>query len=365
MVRLIDIAKHANTSVTTVSIVLGNRPNMVTISNGTRRAVLEAARELGYAPDMAARRLRRNGGAERTIVLAIAHPVDGRLSLISRIVASVQRQLHALRDDMAGIGVVQLIVETYELGALQQLRGLSDPFWFNGLLVTNTAPVDDSYLEALMPSVPIVLFQRSTRHSSVNTDSELVGQMATQHLIDLGHRQIGLIYPDAGSQAQTLRVRGFRETIRRAELPAGMEAIAHGSDWAAGAYNAAQHLLSLASGTRPTALFASNDLLAIGAMRAIRDWGLRIPEQIAVVGCDDAEFAGYQEPPLTTVHLPIEEMAARATTILLDLIRQRVTAPIQESFPAHLVVRRSSGPRLESGAATAEREQCRKPPLQH
>jgi len=84
-------------------------------------------------------------------------------------------------------------------------------------------------------------------------------------------------------------------------------------------------------------------------MRAIRDWGLRIPEQIAVVGCDDAEFAGYQEPPLTTVHLPIEEMAVRATSILLDLIRQRVTAPIQGSFPAHLAVRRSSGPPARIG----------------
>jgi DNA-binding LacI/PurR family transcriptional regulator len=341
---LIDIAKHANTSVTTVSIVLGNRPNTVAISEGTRQAVLAAARELGYAPDMAARRLRRNGGGERTIVLAIAHPVDGRLSLVSRIVASVQRQLYALRDEIAAVGVVQLIVETYELGALQRLRGLGDPFWFNGLLVTNTAPEDDAYLEAVTPTVPIVLFQRSTRHSSVNTDSEQVGRMAAQHLLDLGHRRVGLIYPDAGSQAQTLRIRGFRDTLQRAGLPAGMEAMACGTNWAEGAYNAAQQLLSPAGGARPTALFASNDLLAIGAMRAIRDWGLRIPEQIAVVGCDDAEFAAYQEPPLTTVHLPIEEMAARATTILLDLIRRRVTAPVQECFPAHLVVRRSSGP---------------------
>lgn len=347
MVRLVDIAKCANTSITTVSIVLGNRPYNVIISDSTRQAVLEAARELGYAPDMAARRLRRNGGGARTIVLAIAHPVDGRLSLISRIVSGVQRQLHAMREDLAGIGVVQLIVETYELGGLHLLRGLSEPFWFNGLLVTNTAPEDDAYLDALTPSVPIVLFQRDTRHSAVNTDSELVGRMATQHLIDLGHRRIGLIAPDAGSQAQALRIRGFRETLRRAGLPDGAEAIAHGQDWAAGAYVAAQRLLSPSTGGRPTAVFTTNDLLAIGAMRAIRDWGLRIPEHVAIVGCDDAEFAGYQEPPLTTVHLPIEEMAARATTILLDLIRQRAAAPIQEAFPAYLVVRRSSGPPRE------------------
>lgn len=344
MVRLVDIAKRAHTSVTTVSIVLGNRPHSVVISETTRQAVLAAARELGYAPDMAARRLRRNGGGGATIVLAIAHPIDGRLSLISRIVAGVQRQLHERQEELAGVGVVQLIVETYELGALQRLRGLSEPFWFNGLLITNTSPADDVYLEALAPAVPIVLFQRETRHSSVTTDGNLVGRLATQHLLDLGHHRIALIYPDAGSQAQTMRIGGYRETMQRANLPFGPEGMARGSDWAEGAYAVTQHLLSTAAGERPTAIFATNDLLAIGAMRAVRDWGLRIPAQVAVVGCDDAEFARYQEPPLTTVRLPIEDMAARATTVLLDVIRQRATVPIHEVFPATLVIRRSSGP---------------------
>ncbi|MCL4545969.1 MAG: LacI family transcriptional regulator [Chloroflexi bacterium] len=350
MVRLVDIAKRAHTSIATVSIVLSSRPSNVVISESTRQAVLDAARELGYAPDIAARRLRRNGGGPRTIVLAIAHPVDGRLSLVSRIVAGVQRQLHAMQEELAAAGVVQLIVETFELGSLDQLRGLSEPFWFNGLLITNTAPEDDAYLDSLTPSVPIVLFQRYTRHSSVNTDSELVGRLVTQHLIDLGHHRIGLICPDVESQALTLRTRGYRETLRRAGLPGGLEAVAYGRNWADGAYAATQRLLSPADGGRPTAIFAANDLLAIGAMRAIRDWGLRVPEDVAIAGCDDAEFAAYLEPALTTVHLPIEEMAARATAILLDLIRQRATPPVQEMLPAHLVVRRSSGPPGAPGA---------------
>jgi len=351
VVRLVDIAKRTNTSITTVSIILGSRPHNVVIAESTRQTVLKAARELGYAPDMAARRLRRHGSGPRTIVLAIAHPVDSRLSEISRIVASVQRQLHGMREDLATVGVVQLNVDTYELGQLHQLRGLREPYWFNGLLITNTSPEDDAYLESLLPSVPIVLFQREGRHSAVLTDGELVGRLATQHLVDLGHQRIGLIYPAVGAQAQAQRVRGYRDTLRRAGLPSGSEEIAYGSSWAGGAYLAAQRLLSTAVAERPTALFTTNDMLAIGAMRAIRDWGLRIPEQVAVVGCDDAEFAAYQEPALTTVHLPIEEMAARATTILLDLIRQRATAPIQEAFPVHLVVRRSSGPPLDRAGA--------------
>lgn len=315
------------------------------ISDATRQAVLQAAQELGYAPDMAARRLRHHGSDHRTIVLAIAHPIDGRLSLISRIVAGAQRQLHAMREEVqASIGVIQLIVETYELGQLQQLRGLIEPYWFNGLLITNTSPEDDEYVEGLTPSVPIVLFQRETRHSSVTTDGEHVGRLATQHLVDLGHRRIGLIYPDAASQAQEQRIRGYHNVLQQAGLPLGPEVVALGRNWAEGAYMAMQRVLSSIASERPTAVFTTNDLLAIGAMRAIRDWGLRIPEHIAVVGCDDAEFAAYHDPPLTTVHLPIEDMAARATLMLLDMIRQRARVPMQESFPVHLVIRRSSGP---------------------
>lgn len=343
MVRLADIATRAGTSVSTVSIVLSDRPSPVRISDATRRAVLEAARELGYTPNLAARRLRTNGGGHRTIVLAIAHPIDSRLSLISRVVSGVQRQLHAVQEEQASLdATAQLTIETFELGRLAQVRGLTEPLWFNGLLVTNTSAEDDAFLEAIVPSVPVVLFQRYSRHSFVNTDNLIVGQLAAQHLIDLGHRRIGLIYPTTASPAQALRIRGFRETLARAGLESRWEAPASGSSWAGDAFAAARALLARTSSDRPTALFATNDLLAIGAMRAIRELDLAIPNDLSVVGCDDAEFAAYQDPPLTTVHLPIEEMAARATTILLDLIYQRRLPPAQEMFPSHLVVRGST-----------------------
>jgi len=352
MVRLSDIAAKAGTSVSTVSIVLSDRPSPVRISEATRQAVVDAARALGYTPNLAARRLRSNGDQTRTIVIAIAYPLDSRLSLISRVVRGVQRQLQAMRDDLVSLRVtVQLTIETFELGSLDQLRGLVEPLWFNGLLVTNTSTADDTYLETLVPSVPIVMFQRQSPRSSVNTDSSMVGQLAAEHLIGLGHRRIGLIYPSAtGSQAQALRIGGYRDALALAGLSLELEAPATGTNWAANAHAAAGTLLDRPAGERPTAIFATNDLLAIGAMRAIRDRGLRIPDDLAVVGCDDAEFAAYQDPPLTTVHLPLEEMAARATTILLDLIYQRVEPPVHEMFPSRLVVRRSSDPR--AGAVT-------------
>jgi LacI family transcriptional regulator len=343
MVRMSDIAAHAGTSVSTVSIVLGDRPSPVQISAATRRSVLDAARELGYTPNLAARRLRSNGAQLRTIVLAIAYPIDSRLSLIGRVVHGVEQQIQAIQDQLESLDVtIQLTIEAFELGKLHKLRGLTEPVWFNGVLVSNTSTEDDTFLEALSPSVPLVVFGRYSRHSSVNTDSAVVGQLAAEHLIGLGHRRMGVINVSAGSQAQLLRIQGFRETLDRAGVDPPREAMAINTTWARAAYEAVVPLLETSPGQRPTAIFATNDLLAIGVTRAIRDRGLRIPDDIAVVGCDDAEFAAYQDPPLTTVRLPTEEMGARATAILLDLIYQRDRAPIQEMFPSRLVVRQST-----------------------
>jgi LacI family transcriptional regulator len=350
MVRLRDIAKQAGTSVSTVSIVLSERPSPVRISESTRQAVFEAARQLGYTPNLAARRLRTNGANRRTLIIAIAYPLDSRLSLISRVVEGVQRQLTRVRDELTNAEIaVQLIVETFEVGKLHELRGLAEPLWFNGILITNTSPDDDVYLDALTPSVPVVLLMRRSPHSTVDTDNLAVGRLATEHLIGLGHRRIGLIYPRTGSQAQRCRIEGYRAALRHIGCATDLEVVAPVADWPAGGYGAANLLLDRPADDRPTAIFATNDLLAIGAIRAIRDRGLHVPEDMSVVGCDDFEFAAYQDPPLTTVRIPIEDMAAQATTILLDLMYQRVAAPVQVTVPSSLVVRKSTSRPVEIG----------------
>jgi DNA-binding LacI/PurR family transcriptional regulator len=263
--------------------------------------------------------------------------------LISRAVHGVEHQIQSIQDQLNALGVtIQLTIEAFELGKLHKLRGLSEPVWFNGVLVSNTSAEDDAFLEALTPSVPLVVFQRYSRHSSVNTDSTVVGRLAAEHLVELGHRRLAVMNADAGSQAQLLRVQGFRNTLHEAGVDPAREALATNTTWARAAYDAMSPLLDLPPSQRPTAIFATNDLLAIGVMRAIRDRGLRIPDDLAVVGCDDAEFSAYQDPPLTTVHLPTEEMGARATSILLDLIYQRITPPVQDTFPSRLVVRQST-----------------------
>lgn len=351
MVRLRDIAAQAGTSVGTVSLVLNGRQGNVRISERTRRAVVEAAHTLGYSPNLAARRLRTKGhAARRSLAIAVAHPVDSRLSLVSRILAGVQRQIDEARQELEELGYdVQVTVERYVPGELHRLRGLGEALWYNGVLITNTSIEDDELLDRQEPGVPVVLFQRYSARSYVNVDNRAAGAEVAEHLLGLGHRRLAILTPGISAQVQSLRLEGFDRRVRAVGLPPVEHACAPGSSWVHDAYEVVGGLLDRPASDRPTAIFATNDLLALGVMRAAHERGLRVPEQLAVVGFDDSELAPYMVPSLTSVHLPVEEMAAEATAILLDLMQRRTAGPVQRILPTRLVVRESCGTRINAG----------------
>jgi DNA-binding LacI/PurR family transcriptional regulator len=309
--------------------------------------VLDAARQLGYSPDLAARRLRRvpstgRGTRRRSLVLAIAHPADSRLSLVSRIVSGMQQQLATLGDDVDY--EVQLTLETFQPGELHRLRGVAEPLWFNGVVVTNTSAKDDAFLEGKPGDVPLVVFQRQlTNQSTVDADNHAAAASVGRHLAALGHRRMAIVTPGLTAQVQTLRRAGFDAALLTAGLPPAEHVAAAGGQWTQRAYDAAAALLARPAEQRPTAIFATNDLLALGVVRAARERGLSVPDDLAVVGFDDAEFAPFTIPSLTTVHLPVEEMAAQAVAVLLDLIQHKVRPPVHRLLPTRLVVRESCG----------------------
>lgn len=351
MVRLRDIAERAGTSIGTVSLVLNGRGPDVRISERTSDAVLLAAHELGYSPNLAARRLRTHGQSRRPLVLAIAHPVDSRLTLVSRIVAGMQRHIVAVEPELEALGYdVQLTIETFEPGGLRRLRGLREPLWYNGLLVSNTSPDDDAFLEREPPTIPIVAFQRELAISHVNADNVAAGAMVAEHLLGLGHRRFAILTPGVPTQALQRRVQGFNTQLGAAGLPAAEVLAEPGTNWTESAHAAALALLGRPPGDRPSAVFATNDLLALGVIRAARDRELGVPDDLAVVGFDDAEFAPFTVPALTSVHLPIEEMAAAGIAILLDLIQRRATGTVRRRLPTRLVVRESCGAASRAGA---------------
>ncbi len=345
MTKLSDIAELAGTSIPTVSLVLNGRGRTLRISEATRSRVLEAANRLGYSPNLAARRLRTNHQSRRSLVFALAHPADGNLLVVSRIVAGMQRRLDALRQgDGDGLGAdVELTIETYVPGELHRLRGLERPLWYNGLVLTGTSPEDDAFVESGRFGVPLVVFHRHLRACAVDADNRSAAEGVARHLLALGHRRLAVLSPGTNTQAQMHRIEGFQSVVAEATGSPPPHVVAPGREWTEAAYHPSGAMLAAPADVRPTAIFATQDLLAVGVIRAAYELGLRIPDDLAVVGFDDAEFAPYTIPALSSVHLPTEEMAAEAVGILLDIIEQRVSGPVYRVLPTHLVVRESCG----------------------
>lgn len=343
-----EVAKLAGVSRTTVSFVL----NGVTdkgISEATRERVLEAARELGYEPNAVARSLA--GGATGTIALVIPKAehlyVD---AFLAQLVASINGEAHHH-------GLKLLIESTEDEGRepggfMQLVRSRR----IDGLIVANLRTAEVEHLQQLREGgLPLVVFgcelPDARRFHTMGDDTWASAQMAVGHLIDLGHRRIGFVNyasPELHSAAQ--RERGWREALRQHGIRIDPAWVVNADVSADSGYRAAQQLLARDTGI--TALFAGNDTVAFGALRALREAGLRVPEDIAVVGYDDVPLAAFAAPPLTTVHTdPIAHgrLAVRLLTAQLRGEDVRALAPL----PApKLVVRASCGAVMSHGSPT-------------
>lgn len=350
VVGLKDIARRAGTSVSTVSQVLNERATAVRISEATRRQVLEAARTLGYTPNIAARRLRSARDEVQPLVIGVLLPFDERLAITVPAVGAIHHALEGRARDGDARGA-EVIVETYQGGALDRVRSLRDNTRYNGAILFNTLPADDRFLEQAGPlPAPLVLMQRSIAgHSWVNTDNRRMGERVAAHLLALGHRRLAIVAPAIPSAAQTARVDGFTDRVLRADgATLAPRRAGRGAFSEAGGHEATAGVLrdlGRAGAPPPTALFVTTDRMAVGALHALKEAGLRVPEDVAVVGYDNDPVAGFTAPPLTTVDAAVHRSAEEATALLLDLIRGGTLEPRTKLLDAHLVVRASCGAR--------------------
>jgi LacI family transcriptional regulator len=178
---------------------------------------------------------------------------------------------------------------------------------------------------------------------AVNSNDLQGGRLATEHLVSMGHRRIAHLMGDPKIMTTARRLEGYRQALASAGIAVDESLIIKADfDWRGG-YAAAKDLLSRPPHLRPTAIFAANDLCAEGAMRAIRQAGLLIPDDVAIVGYDDTWFATMTQPALTSVRMPIEEMGALAVKMLVDRVEGRPIADPQPVLPVTLTVRASCG----------------------
>ncbi len=333
-----QVAALAGVSRTTVSFVLNNVSG-INLPDSTRKRVLDAASELGYVPDAAARTLA--SGRTQTIGLVL----HGAFQL--EIDAYIPRLLSSLFTVSKKHGF-QVIVETVkDFNKTRAYRDLVRGKQIDGLVVIYPNSEDEELSELIDAGFPAVLLgtvRHPEEHSVVQRSSI---KPVMDHLIGLGHERIAHITFAAEDVAVAKRrLTSYQRYLQEAKLEVNDTLVRFGNYSAESGYRAMQSLLKNAH--KPTALFAGNDTIALGAMAAIQEAGLRIPEDIAVVGYDDIPNARFTSPPLTTVSTPPLEQGRLAGEMLIDLIKARPIAQRQIRLDTQLVVRRSCGAYLKT-----------------
>lgn len=328
-----DVASRAGVSRTTVSLVLNDRGTSIPPS--TRQRVIDAAEALGYQPDHAARGL--VAGRSQTIALVLLQTAeqiagDALLAETLRGLASAARSAH-----------FRVLVEP--VAAVRPTYGdLLRSGRVDGLIVSGPMFDDADLGELVGDGFPIVVQGHlpGLAAASVDIDNVAGARTAVEHLLALGHRRIACITNAPLSYtAAADRLAGYREAIAAAGLPLDDALIGQGAFDAQSGHLAMADILSR---TRPEAVFAASDVVALGAISAIRDAGLGVPEDISVIGFDDIPLAAYFDPPLTTVRLPANELGLAAGGALLDLISGR-DVPLRTLLATRIVVRSSTAPR--------------------
>jgi len=337
-----EVAKKAGVSITTASKILNDKPFQIHISEETKKKVLEVAKELNYYPNIFARSLRtKKTGIVGVIVSDITDPYFGG------IINGAEKILNE-NDYYFLLSSAQNSPQREELYLTKLRKSRVD-----GLLILGgTQRFTNNEVEQLVRSgIPIVVVGRSAPHPdicSVTVDNFTGGFLATEHLIKLGHQDIVHITTTEPRVDGEERLNGYKSAMEKHGLKNKCW-IEKGDITAESGYKAMTNTLK--KGKRPTAVFAFNDISALGVMRAIRNQGLRIPENIAVVGFDDIPIAAHFDPPLTTMRQPQEEMGIRGAELLIRAIREREKGAERENIglEAKLITRKSSGSKRRAG----------------
>jgi len=326
-----DVARIAGVSTATASRAL-ERPQAV--AEETKRRVLEAVASSGYIPNISARNLRKM--ETRLVTILIPDVTNPFFNEIVRGVEQVARE-H---------GYSVLLADTENLpgqeaayGNLLAARRTDGLILLNGRVPTGLLPQDQP--RGTTPPVVVACeYVTNIDLPTVQIDNIDAARKATQHLLDLGHRRIGFITGPLWNVLSRDRLHGHRDALLDAGLTFDDALVAQGNFSIASGVTAASQLLGLAE--RPSAIFASNDEMAIGAIRAARDRGLRVPEDVSVVGFDDIRFAAFVDPPLTTVSQPGNEIGRTAMTLLLTILAGQPVQQRRIILPTHLELRASA-----------------------
>jgi DNA-binding LacI/PurR family transcriptional regulator len=326
-----DVAALVSVSVQTVSAVINGKPG---ITEETSIRVREAIKRLGYQPDYTARSLR--SGRRRTIALFVSNVADSVLGIMA-----------SAAEDYAFSEQYNLVLYNTHDDPEREMsyvntaaQGSVDGVLF--VAATQPHKARESLERAGIPSVVVDRIPEGYGGPSVGLDNIKAGDLAAEHLLELGHTRLAHIASPVGVRLSRERQEGFVQSIERAGTgtKVSVETV---RDWGyQPGYEAMQRLLRRTS--LPTAVFSATDHAAIGAMHAIREAGMRIPGEISIVGMDDVEAAAFQNPSLTSVNQSLAQMAGLGVQMLLDILGGTEPAEPRIVLQPTLVVRGSTAP---------------------
>jgi DNA-binding LacI/PurR family transcriptional regulator len=328
-VRLIDVATRTGVTKATASRILNGDPTL-NVRPDTRDRVWAAARELGYRPHAGARAL---AGAEAR-ALALLIP-DLSNPVYSRIVRGAYHRARTLDY------VVLLAEDPDEDEGDESFAELVQMGRVDGLLIASARPNHRLLSSPKLGQIPYVFVNRTVpgSHRNIGMNLAEASRCAVRHLNELGHTSIGHVAGPAQLEPARARQQGFIAQMTELGLPSRIE---HDDFTERGGAAAAMRLLH----THPelTALYAGTLSQAVGTMHAVRELGLRIPEDVSVISYDDLPLAEYLDPPLTTVAMPLDRLGAAAIDAVVDQIRGHRTQDVTIPDAPHIVARRSTRP---------------------
>ncbi|MCA9961760.1 MAG: LacI family DNA-binding transcriptional regulator [Anaerolineales bacterium] len=327
-VTIRDVAAYAGVSHQTVSRVMNGSER---VSAATKARVEAAIAALGYQPSAIARSM----ASGRTGLLACLAPNLTDYTFASMIdgaeMAARQRGYFLLsasaQDEQTFAALVAQLIASRQV---------------EGVMVID--PYVDGRFQHLLPDFPTVFAgarPHDTASNSVSLDDVQVGQTATAHLLRQGHRRIALVTGVLGENCAQDRKVGYEAALRAAGLQIEPDLIVAGNWQARSGYDALMHFAQ--SGSLPDAIFAQNDQMAVGVLRAARELGIKVPSQLAVIGVDDIPLAAYFEPPLTTLRQDFARIGQEAANLLIQAVEQPTGLHQHVQLSATLIVRQSTG----------------------
>lgn len=334
MTTIKDVAKEAGVSVTTVSIIINGKAEERKISAATQERVAEIMKQLGYQPNLSARRLRSQEN-ERPVI-AFFWPLDYRVSILASLLNFIQIEIAESGFDC------EMMIQTYENDKLEQYGSAFLKNGYSGAIIGACSFKDQQWLESISPRMPLVLINRQSEHfSCVCTDNEEAGMMAAAKIRQKGYTEVTIFSSRHSYYATSRRVQAFIQSCEQLGIKTDENFILKGSSTRNGGYGIGKQYAALTE--PPKMIFCDSDAIALGALRAFHEERISVPKdaELLSIGMLDPDAASYYVPSLSVVEMPSKEIGQQVIRLLRKKILNNDLTPEHIDLHAKLILRES------------------------